>query len=143
MYRESSGFFGCIIRKMKEEVFTEKQTREVIRYVQVEYGDELEFLWEGSLENAIWRNARNRKWYGLIMAVRGRKLGLEMEEKMEILDLRFDKNAAREFAASSEYVLPGYHMNKNNWITIVLDGRMATEEILRLLDHSYELVDRE
>lgn len=122
-------------------MFQGRQTREIIRYVREEYGDELEFLWEKFSENAIWRNARNRKWYGLLLTVSSKKLGQEVDEKVEILDLRFDKGMAREFAESNERVLPGYHMNKQNWITVILDERMATEEILQLLDHSYQLVD--
>lgn len=36
-------------------------------------------------------------------------------------------------------VVPAYHCNKQHWISIVLDGSMNREEILRLLQDSYEL----
>lgn len=151
-----------IIRVMKgEEVYYGKQAREVIRYVREEYGGELEFLWQD--ENGVWRNPGNRKWYGVMMRVRGSRLGLvasgaELSEDgmVEILDLRFEKGMAREFVASrggsdsggarnvvgsgGVGILPGYHMNKNNWITVVLDYEVATEEVLALIGQSYRIV---
>ena len=39
-----------------------------------------------------------------------------------------------------EAVLPGYHMNKAHWNTIVLDGSIPASEIERMIDNSYQLV---
>ena len=35
--------------------------------------------------------------------------------------------------------LPGYHMSKSTWITILLDGTVPVDEIRTLLDLSYDL----
>lgn len=117
-----------------------KQAREVIQYVQEEYGRELEFLWQD--ENAVWRNPTNRKWFGVILKVKGERLGLKTDEDVAALDLRFEKGVAREFVAArgGSGILLGYHMNKDNWITVVLDYGVATEEILGLIDQSYRTV---
>lgn len=37
-------------------------------------------------------------------------------------------------------ILPGYHMNKKHWNTLILDGTIPSSLILELVDHSYELV---
>jgi predicted DNA-binding protein (MmcQ/YjbR family) len=37
-------------------------------------------------------------------------------------------------------VLPGYHMNKKHWNTIVVDGSVPRSLIQSWIDHSYELV---
>ena len=37
-------------------------------------------------------------------------------------------------------VRPGYHLNKRHWNTVSLDGSIADDEVLELIDHSYELV---
>lgn len=37
-------------------------------------------------------------------------------------------------------VIPGYHMNKTHWNTVVLDGSLPETEIRKMIDHSYELV---
>ena len=37
-------------------------------------------------------------------------------------------------------VLPGYHMNKRHWNTVVLDGSIPDDEIFAMIDESYDLV---
>lgn len=37
-------------------------------------------------------------------------------------------------------VLPGYHMNKKHWNTIVVDGILSTRQLKEMIDHSYQLV---
>ncbi|TVX97055.1 MmcQ/YjbR family DNA-binding protein [Cohnella terricola] len=37
-------------------------------------------------------------------------------------------------------VLPGYHMNKKHWNTVVLDGKVPDKEVLAMLEQSYLLV---
>lgn len=135
---------------MNENVFQSEQAREVIKFVRETYGGELEFLWRRFPKNAIWRNPENRKWYGALLVVERDKLGLTegsmvegdlASDELEILDLRFYRNEALDFAEGDPDVFPGYHMNKNSWITLILDGRTEMEKILRLLTQSYEIVE--
>ena len=37
-------------------------------------------------------------------------------------------------------VLPGYHQNKEHWNTVILDGSVPDEEIMRMIAESYDLV---
>jgi predicted DNA-binding protein (MmcQ/YjbR family) len=37
-------------------------------------------------------------------------------------------------------ITPGYHLNKRHWNTVELDGSVPDEELLDLIDHSYDLV---
>ena len=37
-------------------------------------------------------------------------------------------------------VLPGYHMNKLNWNTVVVDGRISAKQLKQMIDDSYALV---
>lgn len=37
---------------------------------------------------------------------------------------------------------PGWHMNKRNWYTIILDGSVSIEEIYCRIDKSYQLATR-
>ncbi|MBS1754755.1 MAG: MmcQ/YjbR family DNA-binding protein [Ferruginibacter sp.] len=39
-----------------------------------------------------------------------------------------------------ETVLPGYHMNKKHWITVVVDGRLTAKQLKEMIDDSYDLV---
>jgi len=37
-------------------------------------------------------------------------------------------------------IIPGYHLSKKHWNTIIIDGTLEDELIESLIDHSYELV---
>ena len=39
-------------------------------------------------------------------------------------------------------VLPGYHMNKKHWNTIIVDGTLSNRQLKEMLEHSYALVAR-
>ncbi|MDE5911729.1 MAG: MmcQ/YjbR family DNA-binding protein [Clostridia bacterium] len=120
------------------QVFKSKYSQDVIEYVRTKYGDELEFLWKKFDDNAIWRRKDNGKWYGLILIVPKSKLGIDSEEKVEIIDLRVSPQEVQSLIDNKRY-FPAYHMNKKSWITICLDGSMEIEEIYRRMDDSYVL----
>ncbi|MEP7255395.1 MAG: MmcQ/YjbR family DNA-binding protein [Ferruginibacter sp.] len=41
-----------------------------------------------------------------------------------------------------ESVLPGYHMNKKHWNTIIVDGRLSAKQLKEMIDDSYALVQK-
>ena len=130
--------FDVIDKCFEKEIFKFDQTKEVIEYVKKKYNDELEFLWEKFDDNAIWRNKVNNKWYGLVLAINEEKLGINSDRIIEIIDLRYSKEEI-EGIIDNKKIFPGYHMNKKSWITIKLDNSVETEEIIHLIDNSYEL----
>lgn len=119
-------------------IFKSKQAKEVIKYVKGKYNDDLEYLWEKFPENAIWRNKTNNKWYGAILVISERKLEISSDKKIEIIDLRYQKDKIEELIDYNK-IFPGYHMNKKSWITIKLDGSLELEEIFKLIDNSYNI----
>ncbi len=127
-----------IIKCTNKEVFKSNQAKEVIEYVEQRYGDKLEFLWEKFDDNAIWRNKQNNKWYAVLLIVPENKLGLKSENKIEIIDLRYQKEKI-ENIVDNKKIFPGYHMNKKSWITIKLDNSLDTKAICNLIDNSYNL----
>ncbi len=56
------------------------------------------------------------------------------------INLKCDPSLALELRESYTAVIPGYHMNKKNWNTILIDGSVPDKEILSWVDHSYNLV---
>lgn len=149
--KDSTGEFVGNLRKEYEEelqniiekctvpnIFKSEQAKEIIKYVKEKYNDELEYLWKKFPENAIWRNKKNNKWYGLLLVISERKLGIESDKIIEIIDLRYSKDNIKEIIDNNK-IFPGYHMNKESWITIRLNGDMNTKKILELIDNSYKL----
>ena len=58
------------------------------------------------------------------------------------VNLKCDPEWAVELREEHDGIVPGYHMNKKHWNTVKLDGSVPDPLILRLLDHSYDLVLR-
>ena len=119
-------------------VFKSEQAKEVIKYVKEKYNDDLEYLWKKFPNNAVWRNKENNKWYGILLVLSERKLEIDSDKIIDIIDLRYQKESINKIIDNSK-VFAGYHMNKYSWITIRLDGSMNIEEIYKLIDNSYIL----
>ena len=56
------------------------------------------------------------------------------------VSLKCDPGLAGDLRGRYAAVTPGYHLNKRHWNTIVLDGSVPDEEVLELVDHSYDRV---
>ncbi len=65
-----------------------------------------------------------------------------LTEKKSILrlSLKCDPLLAQTLRQKYESVLPGYHLSKKHWNTIILSGQLDWPEIIALIDHSYQLV---
>ena len=120
-------------------VFKNSQTEMLIRYVRERYGTDLEYLWPKTPENAIWRRRDNGKWYGIIMTVaRGRVDGSDSAEMTEVVNMMMEKGE-RECLLGGKGYYPGWHMNKDSWFSVILDGSLPDEDITARLDKSFIL----
>jgi len=63
------------------------------------------------------------------------------EGKMPVqLSLKCDPLLATTLRERYESVLPGYHLNKKHWNTLLLTGQLPWDEVQDLIRHSYNLV---
>ena len=112
---------------------------EIFEYVKKQYGTTPEYLWKSSPDSAVLRH-KNGKWYAVIMNVEKSKLGLSEDGTVEIMNVKCDPEMTSMIIQTYGF-LPGYHMNKRHWITILLDGTVGESKILDFLDMSYDLID--
>lgn len=56
------------------------------------------------------------------------------------INLKCDPDKAIELREIYLSVIPGYHMNKKHWNTVLIDGSVPDRIIRTWIDHSYELV---
>ena len=56
------------------------------------------------------------------------------------LSLKCDPLLAETLREKYESVLPGYHLSKKHWNTLILDGQLDWSQVETLIDHSYQLV---
>lgn len=80
---------------------------------------------------------------GVAVYKAGDKMFAIITEKKEPLQLslKCDPLLAKTLREKYESVLPGYHLNKKHWNTILLTGQVPWDEIQSLILHSYTLVN--
>lgn len=63
---------------------------EILKYVNKKYGTAPEFLWARYPNYAVLRRADNKKWYGIILDVPRKRLGLDGDDIIDILNVKCD-----------------------------------------------------
>lgn len=111
---------------------------QVFAYAEKEYGAKAEYLWQGDPDSAVLRHGGNRKWFAVLMYVERKKLGLSGDGFVDILDIKADPMLIDNLVEQPGY-LRAYHMNKRQWLTVLLDGIIEFEQVCNLLDMSYDL----
>ena len=77
----------------------------------------------------------------LVYKVAGKVFALLIpEDAPPRVNLKCDPDRALDLRDRYESILPGYHMNKRHWNTLLLDGRLPTALVRELIDHSHALV---
>ena len=109
----------------------------VIKYIKETYAVMPEYLWPKYPFYAVFRT--KKKWFGIIMNVPKEKLGLKGKEEINILNVKCLPEMIGSLRKSPGFIR-AYHMNKEHWITILLDGSVALEKIEQLIAISYDLV---
>lgn len=56
------------------------------------------------------------------------------------INLKCDPDRALMLRDVFDAVIPGYHMNKRHWNTVILDGSIDDDDVEHFIDHSYDLV---
>ena len=56
------------------------------------------------------------------------------------ISLKCDPFRAEDLRMEYESIIPGYHLNKQHWNTIIADGTVPDELLRELIDHSYDLI---
>ncbi|MGV0167355.1 MmcQ/YjbR family DNA-binding protein [Furfurilactobacillus sp. WILCCON 0119] len=120
------------------QVFTSPQAQAVIAACADQFDSHPEFLWARTPNNAIFRKASNQKWFAALLTVPKNKVIGTDSTPVELIDVRVPSDQLTTLV-DHQTVFPGYHMNKQHWVTVLLDGSMATERLLTLIAASYEL----
>ncbi len=111
---------------------------QLIEYIRTTYSVDGDCPWAKTPEAIVFRHNSNKKWFALVMTVRKSCINSDGEGFIDILNLKCDKTILGSALENSGFY-PAYHMNKENWITIALDGSADDEKLKFFLDMSFEL----
>lgn len=97
-----------------------------------------EYLFEGDESTAVFRRGDNHKWFGIVMTIPARKLGLSRDGSVDVINVKGEPLFISVLHSQPGFY-PAWHMNKQHWLTILLDGTVPLTQVLDLADMSYAL----
>lgn len=114
--------------------------KEIEEYINYTYGAIQEYPWNKFPNHTTFKHKNNKKWFAIIMQIPYRKLNIEKDGIVDIINV---KNVPQMIGSLRKHsgIFPAYHMNKEHWITILLDKTVSKEDICKLIDISFELTD--
>ncbi len=77
----------------------------------------------------VMRHWKNRKGFAFLYEYQGRLQ----------VNVKCDPELAAFWRSAFEKVVPGYHMNKLHWNTIILDGSVPDGEVKKMILDSYQI----
>ena len=115
--------------------------RELENYILETYGVTAEYPWENDYENAVFRHKHNRKWFALVMTIDKRKLGINEKGEIDVVNVKCDVSLVPSMW-EQQGIYPAYHMNKEHWLTVALNGSVKEDNLKFFIALSYDLTDK-
>lgn len=84
----------------------------------------------------VFMRPDNKKWFAATKNIGRRFLGVDGSGRIDILNVKLSPRTVASLR-THEGFMPAWHMNQNNWVTILLDGSVADEEVFRVLDQAF------
>ena len=105
--------------------------QQIYSYAQKKYNTKIEYLWFKYPNYGVLRNNTSNKWYAI-----------NKNEIVDVLNIKVEDEMLKDFLLHQNGIFRGYHMSKNNWISVLLDGTVNIQNIYNLLDQSYSLTTK-
>ena len=110
--------------------------QEFLEYCLNTYGTSPDYPFDEDFETAVLRHTDDRKWYALVMRISRRKVAIDSDEMVDVVNLKLPLEMFGSFGAA-DGVYPAYHMNKLHWISVLLSD--AADDLVEfLVNASYE-----
>ena len=118
-----------------KDYFISRQANRIANKIKKKYNILPEFLWDKYPDIGVFRNKRSNKWFGIIMNVDGNKIVDNYSGEIDVLNIKLDGEV--DNYKDNIGIYEAYHMNKNNWVSIILDDTLTDDEVINLIDISY------
>lgn len=102
---------------------------DVIKYCLTLQDTFEDYPFKQDFESVTMKHCKNKKCFALLMNV-GDKVYLNVKTNPDYSEL---------LRSSYDYIIPGYHMNKEHWNTIIIDDKVDVSLVEELIEQSYEL----
>lgn len=136
MKRKANELIIDILKNCFENI---NHKREIVEFITKTFAVKENFPW-AKHPNYCTFKTKIGKWFVLILDIPAKKLNIGDEEMISIINL---KGVPEKIQLLIDYkrFFPTYHMNKINWLTIILNKDTSLEQLKELIVESYHLVD--
>ena len=118
-----------------ENIFISAQTNRLAEAIYQKYEDKPVFPWD-DFSGGVFKNPDNGKWYAIVMEIDVKKVDKKLNGNVEVVNIKLDPEKIQELHKEKGFY-PAYHMNKKNWISILLNDIVPDQVLLTLLDESH------
>lgn len=118
-----------------ENIFISDQTNRLAEAIYKKYGDKPIFPWD-DFSGGVFKNPDNGKWYAIVMDINVQKVDKKLNGNVEVVNIKLTPEKIQELRKEKGFY-PAYHMNKKNWISILLNDTVPDPILLGLLDESH------
>ena len=119
----------------RENVFISSQANRFAEAIYKKYGDKPVFPWD-DFSGGVFKNPDNGKWYAIVMDINAQKVDKKLTGDVEVVNIKLDPEKIQNLHKEKGFYL-AYHMNKKNWISILLNDTVPDPVLLELLDESH------
>jgi predicted DNA-binding protein (MmcQ/YjbR family) len=119
----------------KESAMTLQELHE---YMASHYGAESDHPIKEEHSITVFMRPDNKKWFAATKNIGCKSLGIDRAGRIDILNVKLDPRVVATLRVREGF-MPAWYMNQNSWVTILLDGSVADEEIREYLDMAYAL----
>ena len=110
----------------------------LISYAERHFGVKSDQPFKKYPDYAALRHPGSEHWFALFMKVPSSRLNIEGDGEIDIVDIKCRPEDVGSLRKKKGF-LPAYHMNKEHWITVLLDGSVESELIHLLMEQSFNL----
>ncbi len=111
---------------------------EYVKFILDAFSVEEEKTFADSPDISVFRHKENRKWFAVAMTVPRNRLGIYGDKPVDIVNLKCDPLLSGSLFSEGG-IFPAYHMNKEKWISVLLDDSVEDDKLKWLTSISFEL----
>ena len=132
---------SCFVRTP----FHTAQANRLTAHIESAFGEREDRPFADSPDIGVFRSPRTKKWYGIVMQVKkgvlaGEKDAPDADSPVEVVNLKVPPDDVDALVLENG-IYPAYHMNRKNWISILLNDTVDDDELFRLIAQSRAFAD--
>ena len=109
---------------------------ELEAYLTSHFGAESDHPFKEDPTITVFARPDNKKWFAATKNIGCRFLEIEREGRIDILNVKLPPRVVAKLRTRAGF-RPAWHMNQNNWVTVLLDGSAPDEEIYDCLEQAF------